>query len=467
MARKRLTTTRRTTATVLALLVMLGVALMAPPTRPATAQTPPPTPFDLMLVLDGSGSISRPDFELARTFARNLVNSCLFVSGSRIGVVQFASTAQLEHPLSSDRAAVDGALVAMRQLIGSTATDRAIDLAQAQLTANRRPGVRNFIIVFTDGLSNDPAATGRAADAARAAGTELFAVGIGLDPQGRAELERIANQPPSTHVFNVTDFASLEAALAPVVGAVCGVPVVPIVPREEEETPAGAEVWVVQRPAPNHAAPPGSIITVQVVTKNIGDGRAKDVRVTLPFDPAKVRLLDATFGKTTAWVSKVTDTSLTINTGPVGKGETITGTVRFQIRETLARDVALGERLSYMWFDDARGGEGKGNLPILTTGSGVDNRDVYTLAVSPGDSGGAGSKFTFASNIFASNEPVSVWYNLPDASVRAVGVFLADADGKLSVTFTAPGTLAPGAYSMVFYGQRTEFTAVARFTITR
>ncbi|MCS6883464.1 MAG: hypothetical protein RMK84_14770 [Oscillochloridaceae bacterium] len=120
-----------------------------------------------------------------------------------------------------------------------------------------------------------------------------------------------------------------------------------------------------------------------------------------------------------------------------------------------------------MWFNDARCGEGKGNLPILTTGAGVDTRDVYTLAVSPGESGAAGSKFTFASNIFAGNEPVSAWYNLPDASVRAVGDFRADADGKLSVTFTAPGTLAPGTYSMVLYGQRTELTAVARFTITR
>lgn len=452
-------TARRLVHTVLILLVVFGATLIGIPARPATAQTPP-TPFDLMLVLDGSGSIAPPNFELARRFARTVVNSCLFVPGSRAGVVEYSSTARLIQALSGDRGQVDLALRAMLQSGGNTATGAAINLAQSHLTSNQRQGVKNLIIVLTDGQFNIGPNPITAANAARAAGSELFAIGVG-GSVNRAELEGIANQPSASHVFEVTDFASLQAALAPVVGAVCGVPVVPL----EEEEPPAAEVWVVQRPSPNHGVTPGSIITVQVVTTNTGKGAAKNTRITMPFDPVKVRLIDASFSKDAAWVSSVVTNSLTINTGPVGVNEVITGTVRFQVFETVARDITLGERLSFVWIDNAGSGRGKSNLPILVTAAATDNRSIYDLAVNP-SSGPAGSRFTFSSAIFASNEAVSAWYNLPDASARAVGSFAADDDGKVNLVFDAPADLAPGVYSMVIYGHRTGFAAVALFTIS-
>lgn len=452
------TLARRVMHTVLTLLVMFGATLIGAPARPAKAQTPP-TPLDLMLVLDGSGSIAPPDFELARRFARTVVNSCLFVPGSRAGVVEYSDTAQLIQALSGNRGEVDLALRALLQSSGMTATGAAINLAQSHLTSNQRQGAKNVIIVLTDGESNTGPNPITAANAARAAGSELFAIGVG-GLVNRAELEGIANQPSASHVFEVTDFPSLQAALAPVIGAVCGVPVVPL----EEEEPPAADVWVVQRPNPNHGVTPGSIITVQVVTTNMGRGAAKNTRITMPFDPAKVRLIDASFSKDAAWVSSVVTNSLTINTGPVGVNEVITGTVRFQVFETVARDVALGERLSFVWIDNAGSGRGKSNLPILVTAAATDNRSVYALTVSPG-SGPAGSRFTFSSAIFASNEAVSAWYNLPDASARAIGSFAADDDGKVNLVFDAPADLAPGIYSMVIYGHRTGFAAVALFTI--
>lgn len=452
-------TARRLVQTVLILLVVCGATLIGAPARPAKAQTPP-TPLDLMLVLDGSGSIAPPDFELARRFARTVINSCLFVPGSRAGVVEYSTTARLVQGLSGDRGEVDLALRALIQSGGSTATGSAINLAQSHLTSNQRQGAKNVIIVLTDGESNTGPSPIAAANDARAAGSKLFAIGVGR-LINRAELEGIADQPSASHVFEVTDFASLQAALAPVVGAACGVPVVPI---EEEESPA-ADIWVVQRLSPNHGVIPGSIITVQVVTTNMGKGAAKNTRITMPFDPAKVRLIDASFSKEAAWVSSVVTNSLTINTGPVGVNEVITGTVRFQVFETLARDVALGERLSFVWIDNAGSGRGKSNLPVLVTAAATDNRSIYALAVNP-SRGPAGSRFTFSSAIFASNEAVSAWYNLPDASARAVGSFAADDDGKVNLVFDAPATLAPGVYSMVIYGHRTGFAAVALFTVS-
>lgn len=189
---------------------------------------------DIMLVIDGSGSILPSDFELARRFARTLVNSCLFVPGSRAGVVEYSDTARLIQVLSGDIGEVDRALQELIQSGGITATGAAINLAQRHLASNQRQGVNHIIIVLTDGESYtgpDPIA---AANAARAAGSELFAIGVG-DLVNRAELEGIASQPSASYVFEVADFASLQAALAPVAEAVWGVPVVPI---EEEKARA-------------------------------------------------------------------------------------------------------------------------------------------------------------------------------------------------------------------------------------
>ena len=466
----RLTSSGRVGSMVMALLMMVfGWVLLGNPTRPVAAQTASPTPFDLMLVLDGSGSIGPQNFELARIFARNLVNSCLFVSGSRAGVIQYSdlSSVRLEQELSDDRTVVDNTLVNLNYMTGGTATGAAINLAQQELTTKQRTGVKNFIVVLTDGNSLEGPNPITAANAARAAGSELFAIGVGSSID-LSELQGIANDPDSQYLFRVSDFASLQDALAPVVGAVCNAAVVPIVQPEVQALPA-AEVWVVNRPLPNHGTPAGSIVTTQVVTKNVGNGSAKDVRITVPFDPNEVRLLDASFSSKSAWVSSVGTNSLTINTGLVAaRGGVITSTLRFQVLENLGPDVALGERLSFTWFDDVRGGSGKGNLPILATASSVDNRSTYTLNVGPAHTGTAGARFTFASNIFASNEPIAAWYNMPDGtSVRSVGTFRANADGSLSVNFSVPSTLAPGVYSMVLYGMWTEFSAVGSFTITR
>ena len=71
-----------------------------------------------------------------------------------------------------------------------------------------RPGVPNIGIIVTDGRSNNAAATQAAANAARAAGIELFSVGVGSGVS-RAELNSMATDPDNSHVFMVDDFSKL------------------------------------------------------------------------------------------------------------------------------------------------------------------------------------------------------------------------------------------------------------------
>ena len=71
-----------------------------------------------------------------------------------------------------------------------------------------RPGVPNIGIVITDGKSNRPDQTKAQAEAARQAGIMLFSVGVGSGIS-RPELNQMATDPDSTHVFTVDDFSKL------------------------------------------------------------------------------------------------------------------------------------------------------------------------------------------------------------------------------------------------------------------
>ena len=71
-----------------------------------------------------------------------------------------------------------------------------------------RPGVPNIGIIITDGKSNHPDQTKAQAEAARKAGITLFSVGVGSGVS-RPELNEMATDPDSSHVFTVDDFSKL------------------------------------------------------------------------------------------------------------------------------------------------------------------------------------------------------------------------------------------------------------------
>lgn len=72
-----------------------------------------------------------------------------------------------------------------------------------------RPGVPNIGIIITDGNSNRPDDTMAQAQAARSAGITLFSVGVGSGIS-RTELNAIATDPDTNHVFTVDDFSKLS-----------------------------------------------------------------------------------------------------------------------------------------------------------------------------------------------------------------------------------------------------------------
>lgn len=222
---------------VVAGLALAAVALVGPPSR-AAAQTECISTIDLMLVLDGSESISAADFELMRTFAGDLAGHfTISPDDVHAGIVQFAGEGQgrVEIGLSSDAAAVQGAVAAMTQIVGATDIQEGIALAQGELAAGARSGVPRALIVLTDGAHNQPGDEVAEAEAARAAGTEIFAIAVGSGPD-LGQLGAIASDPDSEHVFSVGDFEALVTILDPLVQVVCPPPPTPE-PTIEEEPP--------------------------------------------------------------------------------------------------------------------------------------------------------------------------------------------------------------------------------------
>ncbi|MBP1467655.1 VWA domain-containing protein [Candidatus Chloroploca sp. M-50] len=230
---------------------------------------------------------------------------------------------------------------------------------------------------------------------------------------------------------------------------------------EVSQTPAFVTAAVL--PQPSISAARGQIVTVDVVMTNRGKGHAINAVLTLPFNPAVGQLLDAKFSRPTGWVSAVGTDNLTLQTGELRSGnDVITGTLRFLVNQGSADGAALLGRASMTWKDRSEGGRANANLPVVVS-SGSSVHGTYPMIANPA-SGPAGSTHTFTSAVFSPREPVTLWYNLPDGSVRSLTTVTADKDGAISINLTTTG-FAAGNYSMVAYGNFSTITAAVPFSV--
>jgi hypothetical protein len=207
--------------------------------------------IDLMLVVDGSGSIFAHDFRTMQGFSQDLAGSFVISpEGAHVGVAQFSGEGQgrLEAGLSSDAAAVKSAIDSMAQIEGFTDIQEGIQLGQAEMAAHSRAGVPHIMVVLTDGQQEgapgDPVAE---AQSARNAGTEIFAIGVGGGPN-LDQLNAIASDPDAGHVFSVEDFDGLASVLNQLVANTCP-PSTPTTPLPSQ-TPATTPTATVGNPEP-------------------------------------------------------------------------------------------------------------------------------------------------------------------------------------------------------------------------
>ncbi|KAM3859600.1 integrin alpha-M-like, partial [Diretmus argenteus] len=121
---------------------------------------------DIAILLDGSGSVTGPQFITMKTFVKNLIES----------------------------------------LLGR-------DTQVFSTRRGSRPNVKKVLIVITDGVSHDADDLGAAAATAERENIVRFAIGVGGafdNAAAKGELDTISSSPSSQHVFQVSSFDALE-----------------------------------------------------------------------------------------------------------------------------------------------------------------------------------------------------------------------------------------------------------------
>lgn len=173
---------------------------------------------DIYFLIDGSGSIQTDDFEDMKAFMNEIIS--MFKVGTdrvRFGVVQYASTPQTEFVISRYNSATQlkEAIKVIQQTGGGTNTGDALRYMQSLFKNAARDNVPQFLLVVTDGKSQDQVA--KAAEELRQQGIVIYTIGVKQAIE--AELELIAGSKDQT--FFVNNFDSLNIIKHDIVRDIC------------------------------------------------------------------------------------------------------------------------------------------------------------------------------------------------------------------------------------------------------
>ncbi len=123
------------------------------------SQTCGTSPSDTMLVIDVSSSMNEQSgssgskIENAKTAANNFIDIQAQEQQNRVGLATYWRSSKLNSPLSSDYASVKNAVNTVI-MDGYTCIECGINQANTEITANRRAGIKNVVILLTDGQAN-------------------------------------------------------------------------------------------------------------------------------------------------------------------------------------------------------------------------------------------------------------------------------------------------------------------------
>ncbi|XP_060079522.1 collagen alpha-1(XII) chain-like [Ylistrum balloti] len=186
-------------------------------------------PADLVFLLDSSGSEGSRNFQLQRQFVSLVVNEFdISATGTQVGLGTFATTARTQISLQQypDKASLLRAIAHVSYSDGETRTDLGLQLVQNDIFRSHghhhvgpRAGAKRFVVVLTDGRSNEEQLTVRAAESLKQHVDEVFAIGIG-NAVDKHELNSIATND-GQHVFNVKHFNNLDSIHGNIVKEIC------------------------------------------------------------------------------------------------------------------------------------------------------------------------------------------------------------------------------------------------------
>lgn len=187
--------------------------------------------MELVFVIDSSESVGPENFEIIKDFVTALVDrTTVGRNATRIGLVLYSLDVHLEFNLARymTKQDVKQAIRKMPYMGEGTYTGTAIRKATQEAFFSARTGVSKVAIVITDGQTDkrEPVKLDIAVREAHAANIEMYALGIvnSSDPtqaEFLRELNLIASDPDSEHMYLIDDFNTLPALESKLVSQFC------------------------------------------------------------------------------------------------------------------------------------------------------------------------------------------------------------------------------------------------------
>ncbi|KAG7466891.1 hypothetical protein MATL_G00147110 [Megalops atlanticus] len=188
-------------------------------------------PMELVFVIDSSESVGPENFEIIKDFVTALVDRVTVGrNATRIGLVLYSLDVNLEFNLARyiTKEDVKRAVRKMPYMGEGTYTGTAIRKATQEAFYSARSGVRKVAIVITDGQTDkrEPVKLDIAVREAHAANIEMYALGIvnatdASQAEFLRELNLIASDPDSEHMYLIDDFNTLPALESKLVSQFC------------------------------------------------------------------------------------------------------------------------------------------------------------------------------------------------------------------------------------------------------
>jgi len=181
---------------------------------------------DLLIAVDGSGSLREGGFNTIKNYALNLLSkyhSQYFGSEAmKIGLIEFGngiimpdgvtvSAAMNVRTLTSDLSSVKSSLEGMVQKKGFTNMAQAFALAETMYTAAGREGAQSALLVITDGKPSFQFQTKNLVTQLDDKGVQRFFVVVSDDEKSVNLIKEYASSPWETNMLHIPGLAPLEA----------------------------------------------------------------------------------------------------------------------------------------------------------------------------------------------------------------------------------------------------------------
>merc|ERR1719389_1007786 len=186
--------------------------------RPCNDQKCPPnlvcdSELDLMVLMDGSGSVGSKGFSQEKEFAEAFINR--FEIGpdkTEMGIISFSYYITIGSQITDDAGALVSVVENTEWEAYNTNTAAALGTALEVLAASGRETAQSVVVVITDGMPNDSEATAMMAEKVKEKARLIFvAVGKNLDMDA---LYSWASFPPEYNILSAKKFKKLAKNLA-------------------------------------------------------------------------------------------------------------------------------------------------------------------------------------------------------------------------------------------------------------